>query len=541
MTVNINSKQVSEWSLKKGVFDSLSKCLWITTDRGLLQYFLSNNEKRFFANTSTADTTKGNIINDIRIMESGEILFASMMGIGIFNPATSRFREVAEFGNIRAVPCFGVHSKGNTVWINSSAGLIKYDLISKKTSIRSIESPYTDAFSVLPLNVVHEEIVLGLRNAYAYIPLQIDDNRIPPSQPVIETVLVNQQPFSPSNSGSHFHPGQNNFSFRFTAFEYITPGDIRFRYRLRGAGDEWRMAGPQREIQFSGLPGGDYTFEIQSGNSSNEWNDQIASFRFTIDLPLWKRTWFQLLLSALFIALVTGIANWRIRRIRRREELKTITNKKMAELETKLLRSQMNPHFIFNSLNSIQKYIWEQKAEDASEYLVRFSKLIRAILEYSTRDFISLKEELDTLKIYIELEHRRSNGHFDYDIRINQDIDQESTAVPPLFIQPYVENAIWHGLNKKDERGKLEINIQKTGKQLTCTIDDDGVGRKKIEGRAIPSDNKQASLGMEITRQRIEALQNEFYPGTGIEIIDKEINGLNAGTTIIIRLPLKEI
>ena len=231
------------------------------------------------------------------------------------------------------------------------------------------------------------------------------------------------------------------------------------------------------------------------------------------------------------------LAKMQVKKIRETERLKTETNKIMAQLETKLLRSQMNPHFIFNSLNSIQKYIWENKEEDSAEYLAQFAKLIRAILENSRKEFISLKEELDVLKLYIGLEQRRSNGKFDYRIFMDEALVPEDILLPPLLLQPYVENAIWHGVNKKQGHGHIEINIHQSDHLLEMVIDDDGVGRMR---NSVPGNGtgEKTSLGTDITQQRISHLLNPSS-GTGVKIIDKEHDGMPTGTTVIITIPLK--
>jgi LytS/YehU family sensor histidine kinase len=224
--------------------------------------------------------------------------------------------------------------------------------------------------------------------------------------------------------------------------------------------------------------------------------------------------------------------------IRQKEKQKTAVNKAMAELETKMFRSQMNPHFIFNSLNSIQKYIWENKEEDAAEYLARFAKLIRAILENSRKETIPLYDEIEVMKLYIELEHRRSNAHFDYSIKVSEDIDIQNIAIPPLLMQPFIENAIWHGLNKKKEKGNLLLSITKKETQLVCIIDDDGVGRQ--ENVASISIEKK-SLGITITQQRIDRLMETTKLFAGVTIEDKKENGIATGTCVTLTLPLQTI
>jgi LytS/YehU family sensor histidine kinase len=196
----------------------------------------------------------------------------------------------------------------------------------------------------------------------------------------------------------------------------------------------------------------------------------------------------------------------------------------------------MNPHFIFNSLNSIQKYIWENKEEDAAEYLAKFAKLMRGILEHSRKESISLHEEVTILNLYLELEHRRANGIFDYKVEINKNVDSHNWLVPPLILQPFVENAIWHGLSKKQSHGNLEIIIETDDNFLTCIIQDDGVGRNY--GSKNSSLDKK-SLGLTITEQRLQRLIEVTQQHASLEIIDStDQKGAPCGTKILVKLPI---
>lgn len=183
--------------------------------------------------------------------------------------------------------------------------------------------------------------------------------------------------------------------------------------------------------------------------------------------------------------------------------LQTVS-KENTELQLAALRSQMNPHFIFNSLNSIQKYIWENKQEDASEYLTKFAKLMRLILEHSAKKLISLEEEIIALQLYLELEHRRCSNKFDYSFSVDEKLNTANILLPPMLIQPHIENAIWHGLLPKEERGFLKVNISlQQHNSLQCIIEDNGIGRKKSAELNAQKTHKTSSFGTHITEKRL--------------------------------------
>jgi sensor histidine kinase YesM len=213
--------------------------------------------------------------------------------------------------------------------------------------------------------------------------------------------------------------------------------------------------------------------------------------------------------------------------------------KEKTQLEMKVLRTQMNPHFIFNSLNSINRFILQNNKGQASQYLTKFSKLVRLILQNSQEDLITLESELESLELYLDLEALRFNYHFSYKISIHNDVEVSDIKVPPLIIQPYVENAIWHGLMHKEEKGQLDIDISEEDNKLICRVTDNGIGRKKAEELGSKSATRHKSMGLHITADRIALIQKEEDLGPAVKILDlTNADGSAAGTEIMITLPL---
>ena len=221
-------------------------------------------------------------------------------------------------------------------------------------------------------------------------------------------------------------------------------------------------------------------------------------------------------------------------------EKEAIFQQKIAETEISALRSQMNPHFIFNCLNSIKLYTLENDSKAASDYLTKFSRLIRLVLENSRSEKVTLENELETLKLYIEMEAMRFKEKVKYDIKIDKDIDQQFIEIPPLLIQPFVENAIWHGLMHKPEGGKVNIEIsQNTENKLQIEITDDGVGREKAIQYKSKSAMKQKSYGMKVTSERIELINQMYKINTEVQIFDlKDKNQVGIGTKVILNIPI---
>jgi LytS/YehU family sensor histidine kinase len=223
------------------------------------------------------------------------------------------------------------------------------------------------------------------------------------------------------------------------------------------------------------------------------------------------------------------------------EKRENALQQRTAELEMQALRAQMNPHFIFNCLNAINHFILVNEVNTASDYLTKFSRVIRIVLDNSFKKNITLPEELESLRLYIELEQIRFDHHFSFEISLKEVPDIDDIVIPPMLLQPFVENAIWHGLMYKDGSGILSIELKKDNEILICSITDNGIGRKKsAELKSSLSVNKK-SLGMNITASRLHLLNEGMGNQIELQIIDLlDSVDQSVGTKVIIRIPIKK-
>jgi hypothetical protein len=228
----------------------------------------------------------------------------------------------------------------------------------------------------------------------------------------------------------------------------------------------------------------------------------------------------------------------KLERLAKQQE-RTAYQNRMTELEMQALRAQMNPHFIFNCLNSINRFILKNQSEAASDYLTKFSRLIRLILLNSQSQSVPLENELEALRLYLEMEILRFEGRFQFQINPDPALEVEDLEVPPLIIQPYVENAIWHGLMHKEGQGHLSIDLYRQNGTLYCQITDDGVGRKKASQLKSKSASKSKSLGMQITAHRLALINSLSEKETTVEILDLvDPAGEPCGTKVVLRIPV---
>lgn len=244
-----------------------------------------------------------------------------------------------------------------------------------------------------------------------------------------------------------------------------------------------------------------------------------------------------LIVILLLLILIFGFLLFNRNRLKQIKE-KAEMEKQKISIEQRMLRAQMNPHFIFNSLNSINNFIGSNDGVQAQNFLSKFARLMRLILENSRKSMVSLESEIQTLRLNLELEQMRFNNNFDFSINIEDEIDEEECWISPMLLQPFVENAIKHGLKKDEKGGFIKIDISLKGDMLYCEIEDNGIGRDASAQRSLNGGRQHNSLGTKVTLERFEILRHDFNKDAGFEIIDlKDDDGNAKGTKVVVRLP----
>lgn len=327
--------------------------------------------------------------------------------------------------------------------------------------------------------------------------------------------------------------GDNNFQITFSGLNLKDPDKIKYRYRMTGYHNEWIETDFQhRFVNYANLIPGVYQLDIEATNPSGEWK---YSTHFQIILPsfYYQTTWFKGIVFLLIVALFAIIFLIYFRQVR----LKNSQIQNQLKLES--LRGQMNPHFIFNSLNSINYFISQNDRLSANRYIADFSKLIRSILNNMSGEFISLAKEIDLLQDYLKLEHLRFSDKFEYDLKVDTDIEVDAMYVFSGMIQPFVENAIWHGVRGLENRkGIISIcfTCHPFGK-LICIVEDNGIGRKLAGIRKSSISGK--SRGISIVNERLKIYNNLWKVENRIVIEDCHPDLEETGTRVVIDIPLK--
>jgi anti-sigma regulatory factor (Ser/Thr protein kinase) len=329
---------------------------------------------------------------------------------------------------------------------------------------------------------------------------------------------------------------QNNLSFHFDMINYSNLGLHDFRYRLLGYDDNWqKQAGSVATIQFISLPAGEYTLEFQA--MANGKYSAVYVVHFTINGPFWLSGWV-IMLEIIFGILLLW---WVYRLAEKRTRARQLIKEKLALSQLTALRSQMNPHFLFNVLNSVQGLIYANKKTDATEYLGKFSDLMRSTLEMSNKKVISLAEEMEMLKVYIELESGRFEEGFEYELLVEPNVNEQEIKIPTMIVQPFVENAIKHGLMHKKGPKKLLVRCRRSSEHpehIVLEIEDNGIGRHAAN-ELNKSRLKHNSFATKAIDSRIHLLNQSLTQHIKIEWEDKvSAAGQPKGTLVRIIIPL---
>ncbi len=337
---------------------------------------------------------------------------------------------------------------------------------------------------------------------------------------------------------------QNHLSFEFTGVNFKNPENVLYQWKMDGLEEDWSPVSGKRDATYSNIPPGQYTFMVKACNEDGVWCVKPETVSFTILPPIWQTWWF--ITAAIAAGLLILVVTFRIRLnqvkqkiARDRERLEM--EKNLLQLEQKALRLQMNPHFIFNALNSIQGLIVQQDAKKARYYLAKFSSLMRLILESTRTGSITLEDEIKTLSHYLSIEQFSKEHPFDFEILSPDEIDAAETMIPPMLIQPFVENAIIHGFSNIDYHGKITISFSVNGKFMTCTVTDNGIGRKKAAQQKSQVGQQHKSTALAVTQERLDILNTSTAKINSLQIVDlEEADGSAAGTRVTIKIPLAE-
>ncbi len=458
--------------------------LWLGTVNGLYEY---KNETILHI-----DETEGQNITCLEKLNDTLFFGTQGNGLGVLRPNSISWLD-KEYG-LASDFINDLFIQENTLWIATKSGLNSWER-NKITTYNRFRGLYFEDINALFAD--KNKLVLATSNGL----VSIDSTNFHDTTEAITTsILLNGSSIN-SKADISFDYDQQEINIELIAFDFFQKEKLLFRYKLN-TDSSWNVT-QQRLIRYESLPPGSYSFKVQAQNASGSFGP-ISSFNMRIQPPFYQTTAFYLIAALLIGILFFVLLKWQVNKSKKRMQIEN----ELSALKIKALSAQMNPHFIFNSLNSIQNFLIDSDLRKSNKYLTKFAKLMRLVLNNSDKTFVPIKDVLNSLDLYLELEKLRFNDRFSYTLTIDPKIEQETTHIPSMLIQPFVENAILHGILPREGKGNISLSLHYVSENaLLCIIEDDGVGREFHAGKL---GKKHKSQGLRITQERLMVFKQLF-------------------------------
>lgn len=537
-----NINMINGFAAFKGIrhfYEDERNTLWLCAPgSGLIRYQYLENKLETVEAVNTVSPSVRHLLADGPVF-----LLATDNGLVVYDREKDKvIRQVSVKANGMSNVCYAVQKDNQGFyWVSTNAGLRK---INRQYEVEQVYST-NNGLTFLEYNTgctskdTNGMLYFGGMGGITFFdPATLKPNTFSP-QPVITGITVNDasRPVSFQNQEAlRLRYDENFLSVQFAVANFSNEKNNRFSYRLKGLNDSWSPLSTSDRAGFTSLPPGEYTFELKSVNSDGHWSEGITELGITILSPWWQTWWFISGACLLLAGLLTWLIRRRIVAIKREAELKH----QIAEAEMMAMRAQMNPHFVFNSLNSIREMILSNENEAASHFLGKFAGLIRITLDQSERSFTSLRQTISHLTRYMEIEQIR-NGEFTSRILADDDLDPDEVMLPSMLIQPFVENALWHGTTSTWKNININIDFKKENGRLLCIIEDDGIGIRQSLKNKTNGSRTHHSLGLENISNRIRLLNEKYQLESSLVINDKSelTTYTGSGTVVQLILPLQ--
>ncbi len=480
--------------------------LWATTENGLVETDAASMQVAGrFSPVSTLFPGGINKLHGLCVMNDSLLVTGTKnAGIFFFNTVTKKFFRDPSLAAVDEESVYAIKkSNDSSIWFTTNYSLYHYQVAAKKLlKIKPEEGRINAAFSQCSFRPLKSGRWLTStdKEVVCFDPRQAN-LPAPAAIGVLLTGIRVMDKNLPIDSlpGSHqlqLNHQQNFITFYFSDFLYNGIADHVFYHRLTGIDKDWVRSSPEGMANYTSLAPGDYVFELKGDDAA-----PLTKWNITVQVPFYASWWFLGLAGLMVAFAVFLIIRRRIAGIRRQSELQ----QRIAEAELSALRAQMNPHFIFNCLSAIDNMIETDQKDKATTYLNRFGRLIRSVLDSSKKNLVPLQGDIETLNLYLQLEQFRCDDQFTYQITVDPELLNGDYKVPPLVVQPFVENAIHHGLLNRESVGHLELSITIAANCLLYCIKDDGIGRLAAAWLAQGNDNDKGhtSYGIAITEERI--------------------------------------
>ena len=531
------------------IFDLLldDETLYVTTGNGLAIYnYDSDDFSNYYLPDSLTrnDVVKNNGFFDIVDGEDGRFYIGSYSnGMLAFSPDKRQFKTPKVMGYLGTMVYAIVPDDHGALWASTSKGIMKYDLTTKETMNYDVSDGLQGSeFSPNAFLKSKDGFVFfgGFSGFNYFKPDEIQLETQEPKVVITKVLTSDGKKYRYLTHGDTIHMSYkyNSFEIEFATMNLLRRNMVKYAYMLDNYDREWSYyKSNHRYVDYNKMRPGTYVFKVMAANEVNQWMEDPVELTIIIH-PAWYQTvWFNVLAILLLALAIFVIVRQRNKNVHQKREQKRIISEletQMLQLKQKTLQLQMNPHVIFNTLNSIQQYILNNDVDNAVSYLSSFSKLMRRILNNSNERYVTLTDEIEAVGLYLQLESMRLGNRFSYKIDVDSDVDANNIEVAPLIVQPFVENAIIHGLVPKKDDCFLSIRFSKLSEnKLLCVVEDNGVGRKLSEKTKQEKGASHKSYGMSITRRRLETLTKISNDDFSVEVVDLyDDKGVASGTRV---------
>lgn len=503
--------------------------LWVgTSNMGLNRIDRSTGYIEHFY----APELPSNHVNATCFSPDGKLWVATTEGLCfIVGSSVEKITDIPSQLDIRSV----AEDKNGMIWAGTSNGLLTIDPNTHRVSTYNEFHGFPSAdFTRASLKLNHDTLIFGTAKGLVVFNPSVVSNSSNSSSKVSITHFdvfdQTQNYFINHNDTIELKYNQNFFEIYFSLGSYGFAKGANYAYKLNTVDPDWVTTSEQKAA-YTNISPGKYTFYVKQGKVNEQTLTSVTTLHVFIKPAFWQTVWFKILVV---FSLLIGIFGYLFTYIRQLKAASLNT-----ELEQKLLISQMNPHFIFNSLSAIQSFMYRNEAEEAGNYLSSFSRLVRLILENSRSTGISVAQEVQTLELYLELQKLRFPDKFDYCINLAPELKQSSFKIPPMMAQPFIENSIEHGLLHKQGKGNIIVELSEQNGLFKIVVEDDGVGLTKSKQISISKNHSHTSYATSITHERIlnMAKGRKKEIGVGVKVIDLFALG-KIGTRIEIAFPV---
>ncbi|MEX1276768.1 MAG: two-component regulator propeller domain-containing protein [Bacteroidota bacterium] len=521
------------------IMEDTGKNIWVGTTLGLCKISGPPGDRSVWRKSFFPDDLVLNSkILAIRQLNEHEVWFAGDKGIALYNLESDSMTSYKTLlGHDVSTATSLVSAGSNRIWIGTMRGLYRYDGNSMRYLNSQTGLPSDEVFS-LSYDRSENVLYVGTSNGISFLDVDVFDRSLSrPLQVKLNSIKAGDSVYT-RYSNLVFEPDQNNVTISFAAPSFSSPASVTYAYRLN---DEW-VETEYNFLNLISLQTGTYEIQIKARSQNTDWG-QPASLTFEVK-PLFIETlWFNLGILVIVGLVSLSLVTWRLKRREEKSREQLELTERINELKHQALSALMNPHFIFNSLNSVQYLINSQRNEEANDYIAMMARLIRKNLETAGSGFILLSEEMDRLRLYLDLEKLRFQERFSYEIVTGSDVDVGSVMIPNMIVQPFVENTLWHGIIDSGRTGLVTISFtfedveidSITCRSLIIKITDNGIGLQEAKKH---KKEDHTSKGIQIIEERLRLLSTKLQLPQPIMFEDlSSRDGHLHGTEVIISLP----